>query len=104
MQAHCGDQTTVMLCSSVSKALTLVTLMQAMLCSNVAYNGLRLSEQAVCSTHHEPHFCLCCTAGGVDFVIGELLVASAGQVRRRVDKSCLKASMIMHVTTVLGSR
>ena len=28
----------------------------------------------------------------------------AGQVRRSVDESCLKASMIMHLTTVLGSR
>ena len=34
MQAHCGDQTTAMLCSSGSKALTLVSPMQAMLCSN----------------------------------------------------------------------
>ena len=39
MQAHCGDQTTAMLCSSCSKALTLVSPMQAMLCSNVAYDS-----------------------------------------------------------------
>ena len=39
MQAQCRDQTTAMLCSSSSKALTLVSAMQAMLCSNVAYDS-----------------------------------------------------------------
>ena len=39
MQAQCGDQTTAMLCSSSSKALTHVSAMQAMLYSNVAYDS-----------------------------------------------------------------
>ena len=34
MQAHCGDQSAAMLCSSGSKALSIVSPMQAMLCSN----------------------------------------------------------------------
>ena len=34
MQPYRGDQTTAMLCSSGTKALTLVSPMQAMLCSS----------------------------------------------------------------------
>ena len=47
MQAHCGDQTTAMLCSIGSKALTLISPMQAMLCSSGAKDNWQCKLTAV---------------------------------------------------------
>ena len=51
MQAQCGDQMTAMLCSSGSKALTLVSQMQAMLCSNGSRKLTLVVSRMLCLLH-----------------------------------------------------